>query len=60
MSQGLEDKANIADFPNIFNFIHLTGCEPKYLGLESVSFPVMVSIDVLTIIPFPNPAYKYN
>ncbi len=60
MSQGLDESARIAGFPKIDSFMHLTGCEPRYFGLESVNFPVIVSIDVLTIIPFPSPAYKYS
>ena len=55
MSQGLEERAKIAGFPKTFIFIHLTGLTPKYLGLESVSFPVTVSIDVLMSIPLASP-----
>ena len=47
-------------FPKISNLINLTGLLPKYLGLESVNFPVIGSMDVLTIIPFASPAYKYS
>ncbi len=59
-SQGLDDNAKIAGFPNTYNLMHLTGLSPKYLGLESVNFPVIVSIDVLTIMPFFKPVYKYS
>lgn len=37
-----------------------TGLLPRYLGLESVNLPVIESIEVLTIIPFWSPAYRYN
>ena len=57
-NHGRDDNANIAGFPNICNLMHFTGLRPKYLGLESVNLPVIVSIDVLTIIPFFNPVYK--
>ena len=40
--------------------MHLTGLIPKYLGLESVNFPVIVSIDVLISIPLASPVYRYN
>ena len=59
-NQGREDKANIAGLFNIWSLMHLTGLSPKYFGLESVNFPVIVSIEVLTIIPFLRPVYKYS
>lgn len=42
----------IAGFPKIYVFTNLTGFPPKYFDLESVSFPVIGSIEVLMMIPF--------
>ena len=42
----------MAGLPRMFSFIKRTGLAPRYLGLESVSLPVIESIEVRTIMPF--------